>query len=92
MNSGSFKRNTFALLLLAAAFPCFAENGVTQNEIVIGMSNALSGPASGLGTGLKAGAIAYIDKVNAAGGVNGRKIKLISYDDARGGRCAAATS
>jgi branched-chain amino acid transport system substrate-binding protein len=81
MNPGSFKRNTFALLLLAAAFPCFAENGVTQNEIVIGMSNALSGPASGLGTGLKAGAIAYIDKVNAAGGVNGRKIKLISYDD-----------
>jgi branched-chain amino acid transport system substrate-binding protein len=81
MNTGSFKRNTFALLLLAAAFPCFAENGVTQNEIVIGMSNALSGPASGLGKGLKAGAIAYIDKVNAAGGVNGRKIKLISYDD-----------
>lgn len=58
-----------------------AENGVTQNEIVIGMSNALSGPASGLGTGLKAGATAYIDMVNAAGGVNGRKIRLISYDD-----------
>jgi branched-chain amino acid transport system substrate-binding protein len=48
---------------------------------VIGMSNALSGPASGLGTGLKAGATAYIDKINAAGGVNGRRIKLISYDD-----------
>jgi branched-chain amino acid transport system substrate-binding protein len=74
-------RNIFALLLLAGAFSCYAENGVSKSEIVIGMSNALSGPASGLGTGLKAGATAYIDKVNAAGGVHGRKIKLISYDD-----------
>ena len=81
MNSKVFKGNLCALLLLAAASPCLAENGVTQNEIVIGMSNALSGPASGLGTGLKAGATAYIDMVNAAGGVNGRKIRLISYDD-----------
>jgi branched-chain amino acid transport system substrate-binding protein len=81
MNPGSFKRNAFVLLLLTAAFPCFAEQGITQNEIVLGMSNALSGPASGLGTGLKAGAIAYFDRVNEAGGVNGRKIKLISYDD-----------
>lgn len=70
-----------ALLLLAAALPAYAEEGVTPNEIVIGMSNALSGPAAGLGTQLKAGAIAYLDKVNAAGGGNGRKIKLISYDD-----------
>ena len=81
MSSKVFKGNLCALLLLAAASPCLAENGVTQNEIVIGMSNALSGPASGLGTGLKAGATAYIDMVNAAGGVNGRKIRLISYDD-----------
>jgi branched-chain amino acid transport system substrate-binding protein len=77
----AFIRYIFALLLLAVTLPSFAENGVTQNEIVIGMSNALSGPAAGLGTGLKAGATAYIDKVNAAGGVHGRKIRLISYDD-----------
>jgi branched-chain amino acid transport system substrate-binding protein len=62
-------------------FPTYAEDGVTQNEIVIGMSNALSGPAAGLGTQLKVGATAYIEKINAAGGVNGRKIRLISYDD-----------
>jgi branched-chain amino acid transport system substrate-binding protein len=81
MKPNTFTRNIFALLLLAVTFPSYAEDGVTQNEIVIGMSNALSGPAAGLGTQLKAGATAYIDKVNAAGGVNGRKIKLISYDD-----------
>lgn len=81
MKTRIFKLNVFALLFMAVTMPCYAEDGVTQNEIVIGMTNALSGPAAGLGTQLKAGATAYIDKVNAAGGVNGRKIKLISYDD-----------
>ncbi len=55
--------------------------GVATDEIVIGMSNALSGPASALGTGLKTGAAVYFDKVNAAGGVHGRKIRVVSYDD-----------
>jgi branched-chain amino acid transport system substrate-binding protein len=41
----------------------------------------LSGPASGLGTQLKAGAEAYFAAVNAAGGVHGRKITLVSVDD-----------
>jgi branched-chain amino acid transport system substrate-binding protein len=81
LRTKAFKFKIAALLLLAVTFPSYAEEGVTQNEIVIGMSNALSGPASGLGTQLKAGATAYLDKINAAGGVNGRKIKLISYDD-----------
>lgn len=50
-------------------------------ELKIGMANALSGPAAGLGWQLRAGASAYIDKVNAAGGVHGRRINLISVDD-----------
>lgn len=50
-------------------------------DIKIGMANALSGPAAGLGWQLRAGAVAYIDKVNASGGVHGRKISLISVDD-----------
>ncbi len=58
-----------------------AEKGVTDHEIVIGMSNALTGPASALGSGVKAGAMAYFKMINDAGGVNGRKIKLLSYDD-----------
>lgn len=81
MKTKTFQQMIFALLFLAATIPVYAEDGVTQTEIVIGMSNALSGPAAGLGTLLKAGATAYIDRVNSAGGVNGRKIKLISYDD-----------
>src|SRR5437762_3309514 len=76
-----YRKVACALLFVAMASGVHAEEGVTQSEIVIGMSNALSGPAAGLGTGVKTGALAYINKVNTAGGVNGRKIKLVSYDD-----------
>jgi branched-chain amino acid transport system substrate-binding protein len=58
-----------------------AEQGVTDKEIVIGMSTALSGPASMLGTSFKSGVELYLDAVNSAGGVYGRKIRLIAYDD-----------
>ena len=58
-----------------------SQDGVTAQEIKIGMVNALTGPASGLGIELKNGASAYFDKVNAAGGINGRKITLVSMDD-----------
>jgi len=85
---------TAAASVLAAslAMPAIADDGVTDKEIRIGMSNALSGPASGLGTQLKAGAEAYFAKVNAAGGVHGRKISLVSVDDGyEPDRAAAAT-
>jgi branched-chain amino acid transport system substrate-binding protein len=70
-----------ATVLAAASSVAAQEQGVTGGSITIGMANALSGPASALGTGMKEGALAYFKKVNAAGGVNGRTIKLISYDD-----------
>ena len=54
--------------------------GVTDKEIKIGNINPYSGPASAYGTIGKTIA-AYINKVNAEGGINGRKIKFISYDD-----------
>lgn len=69
-------------LLLGATAPLVsAEDGVTSTELVIGMANALAGPASALGTGVKSGATVYLNKVNGAGGVQGRKIRLVSYDD-----------
>lgn len=83
---------TLALGLALTARGARAEDGVAAGEIRIGMSNALSGPASGLGTQLKAGAEAYFAKVNAAGGVHGRKIVLVSKDDGyEPARCAANT-
>ena len=70
-----------SVLFAAAAIPAWAQEGVTEKEIRIGMANALSGPASGLGVNLKAGTEAYFARINAAGGVNGRKIVLVSKDD-----------
>jgi branched-chain amino acid transport system substrate-binding protein len=55
--------------------------GVTATEIKIGNTNPYSGPASAYGTIGKT-ITAYFKKVNDEGGVNGRKINFITYDDA----------
>ena len=54
--------------------------GVTDTEIKLGQTMPYSGPISALSTVGKAQS-AYFDMINAQGGVNGRKIKLISLDD-----------
>jgi branched-chain amino acid transport system substrate-binding protein len=54
--------------------------GVSDSEIKIGQTMPYSGPLSAFGTLGRAEA-AYFDMVNAQGGVNGRKIKLLSLDD-----------
>jgi branched-chain amino acid transport system substrate-binding protein len=69
------------ILLSATAVTAGAEPGVTATTIVIGQSAAFSGPASELGLEMRAGALAYFQAVNAAGGINGRKIELRSLDD-----------
>ena len=52
-----------------------------QQEILIGYHGPLTGPASWVGLGGRDGALLAIDEINAAGGVNGRKIKMLAYDD-----------
>jgi branched-chain amino acid transport system substrate-binding protein len=55
-------------------------SGVTDTEIKLGQTAAYSGPASAYGTISKTQA-AYVRMVNEHGGINGRKINLISLDD-----------
>jgi branched-chain amino acid transport system substrate-binding protein len=55
--------------------------GVTDKEIVIGSCSALEGPSHFLGTETVAGATAYFDLINESGGVEGRKLRLVAYDD-----------
>ncbi|MCA1742506.1 MAG: ABC transporter substrate-binding protein [Desulfovibrionales bacterium] len=55
--------------------------GVTDDEVLIGSSLALTGHASFLGTQILKGAKSYINHVNGQGGVHGRKIRIIEYDD-----------
>ncbi len=59
-----------------------AENapGVTATEIKIGQTMPYSGPASAFGT-IGRSEAAYFQTINAQGGINGRKITLISLDD-----------
>jgi len=56
------------------------DTGATNTEIKIGGISPYSGPASAYGVIGKT-AEAYFKKVNAEGGINGRKINFISYDD-----------
>jgi len=55
--------------------------GVSDSEILIGSSLALSGHAGFLGTQTLNGALSYINLINEQGGVHGRKIRMIAYDD-----------
>jgi len=55
--------------------------GVTSSEILFGSSLALGGHASYLGTQTLHGALSYINHINEQGGIHGRKIKIIAYDD-----------
>ena len=54
--------------------------GASDTEIKIGNTNPYSGPASSYGTAGKCDA-AFFRMINAQGGINGRKINFISYDD-----------
>jgi branched-chain amino acid transport system substrate-binding protein len=56
------------------------DTGATDNEITVGNIMPYSGPASAYGVIGKTEA-AYFKKINDAGGINGRKINFISYDD-----------
>src|ERR1700676_1122883 len=55
--------------------------GVSDKEILIGSCSALEGPSHFLGSETVAGAQAYFSMINDAGGVDGRKLKLIAHDD-----------
>ncbi len=81
------KRRGFLALLLVGGLGAWAgvggaaaQTGITATEIKIGNTMPYSGPASAYGTIGKAEA-AYFKKINDEGGINGRKINFVSYDD-----------
>jgi branched-chain amino acid transport system substrate-binding protein len=69
------------LLLASSTVQAQGTPGVTDKEILIGSCSALEGPSHFLGTETVNGAKAYFSMINDAGGVDGRKLKLIAYDD-----------
>ena len=66
--------------------------GVTDSEIVIGQSCQMTGPLAGLSAEVRQGAKLQFDQVNASGGIGGRKIRLVTLDDAYDPKRAAANT
>ncbi len=70
-----------AVLVSGHPHRALSVDGITDTEIKLGMVNAQTGPAAGLGKGMRIGAEAVFKEVNAKGGINGRKINLVVADD-----------
>lgn len=71
-----------AVLALALAGPAQGqEPGVSEKQILIGSCSALEGPAKFLGLQTVLGATTYLHLVNDQGGVHGRKVQLLAFND-----------
>jgi len=58
-----------------------AQEGVTDQEIVVGMSAPFTGASRSLGIELYRGSMAYLSEINRTGGVHGRRVAIKAYDD-----------
>jgi branched-chain amino acid transport system substrate-binding protein len=74
-------RSVIVAAIALAGAAAKAQDGVTKTSIVLGQSVALTGPGSALAVPFHQGAKLYFDRINAAGGINGRKIDLVTLDD-----------
>jgi branched-chain amino acid transport system substrate-binding protein len=70
------------LLAISAMLAAFAAPTLAQEAIRIGAFLSVTGPAAFLGDPEQKTLETYVEKINASGGVLGRKLQLISYDDA----------
>ncbi len=66
----------FNFLMLAVV-----DHATGKEPILLGQSCVLTGPAKNIGLELRAGLLAAFSQINDLGGINGRKVRLISYDD-----------
>jgi branched-chain amino acid transport system substrate-binding protein len=64
-----------------AAAPAASEQGITGDTITIGAFGPITGPAAYIGLAGRDGAALAIKEINAAGGINGRKVEMIFEDD-----------
>ncbi len=67
--------------LISIPAAAVAEPGVSSDRIVFGQAAALAGPAGALGRDMRTGITAAFAEANSAGGVDGRKLELVSRDD-----------
>lgn len=77
----TFCRTVMVAALAFSGSGLQAQEGVSKSAITIGQSLPLTGPGSALAAPFHLGAKLYFDRLNAAGGINGRKIELVTLDD-----------
>lgn len=82
-NPGLYRRALLLILSIVASgmASCLAGSPAT-NQLVLGMSTALTGPAEDLGKNMRLGVLAALEHANQAGGVHGCQLRLIALDDA----------
>jgi branched-chain amino acid transport system substrate-binding protein len=78
--AGLFTVSALALTIFPFSLSAAEMRGVTATEIKIGQTMPYSGPVSAFGA-LGKGEVGYFRMVNERGGINGRKVNLISLDD-----------
>jgi branched-chain amino acid transport system substrate-binding protein len=70
-----------SLLGITTAVSLGQAPGVTDNSILVGSCSALDGPARFLGKQTVLGATTYLHSINDEGGIFGRKVQLLAFDD-----------
>jgi branched-chain amino acid transport system substrate-binding protein len=71
----------FGLAAASAATPARAQGGVSADTITIGAYGPLTGPAAYIGLGGRDGLALAVKEINDAGGIHGRKIRVVFEDD-----------
>ena len=72
-----------AVMMMALCFAgcASAPKAEASSEIVVGMIGPYTGSTAVYGLAVKNGAQLYIDQVNAKGGINGKQVKVVAYDN-----------
>ncbi len=75
------KKIAFIVLAVVFAIPVLSGNGPAADTIKIGFNAPLTGFAASDGKSASEGAKLEVEQINAAGGINGKMLQLIIYDD-----------
>jgi ABC-type branched-subunit amino acid transport system substrate-binding protein len=78
------RENIVSAMLIAGLLVSTAQAqtaGVSGDKVTFGQSAAFDGPAGALGSGMNQGLMAAFSAANKAGGINGRMLEIVTYDD-----------
>ncbi len=76
-----FLKQLLAVAAIAVSTMAGADPGITDTKVTIGMSGPFSGTNGAYGIDMRTVIQAYFEQVNKSGGVNGRKLELVTLDD-----------